>query len=150
MELTKQFTNDQYDEALESWQWLDLRDKAPLFTSLFGDVFFEAADGCWYLDSLGGKLTRPWATRLELDRTLATDDGRDQYLLADVAAEAQRRGIVLGPAQVYDFTTPPVLGGAIDAGNVTANDFVVALHVAGQIHDQVRNIPPGTRIASIE
>ncbi|WP_433650977.1 hypothetical protein ACQP2C_32125 [Micromonospora zamorensis] len=46
MELTKQFSEQQYARALESWAWLDLAGKAPRFTSLFGDVFLESADGC--------------------------------------------------------------------------------------------------------
>ncbi|MCM0673191.1 hypothetical protein NCC78_00370 [Micromonospora phytophila] len=45
MELTKQFSEQQYARALESWTWLDLDGKAPRFTSLFGDVFLESADG---------------------------------------------------------------------------------------------------------
>src|SRR5206468_3529367 len=78
VELIKRFTSDQYEQALESWQWLDLAGKTPMFTSLFGDVFFSSGDGCWFLDS------------------------------------------------------------------------VVALNVAGQIHDQVRSLAPGTPIGKIE
>jgi hypothetical protein len=39
VQLTKTFTSGQYAQATESWQWLGLADKTPLFTSLFGDIF---------------------------------------------------------------------------------------------------------------
>jgi hypothetical protein len=42
-----------------------------------------------------------------------------------------------------------VLGGPIDLDNVGVLDFVVALSIAGQIHDQVRHLPPGTAISGI-
>jgi hypothetical protein len=110
VELIKRFTTEQYDRALESWQWLDLTGKSPLFTSLFGDV----------------------------------------YLLLGLAEAAHRRGIVLGLEEVYDFIPPPVLAGGFDVANVTAMDFVVSLHIAGQLHEQVRDIPPGTAIREFQ
>jgi hypothetical protein len=65
-------------------------------------------------------------------------------LLGGLAFAAAERGIVLRPNQVYDFATP--LGGALDVEQISAMDFVVALNLAGQIHDQIRNLPPGTPI----
>jgi hypothetical protein len=67
-------------------------------------------------------------------------------------APARRYGLplVLGLEQVYDFTPPPVLAGGFDVANVTAMDFVVSLHIAGQLHEQVRDIPPGTAIREFQ
>ncbi|NEA36814.1 hypothetical protein [Streptomyces sp. SID13031] len=110
--LTRAFTAEQYARGLESWRWLDLAGKAPVFASLFGDVFFRAPDGFWWLDTLEGTLSRPWVAADALQADLNTDDGQDQYLLGDLAMGADRRGMVLG-AQVYCFTAPPILGGAI-------------------------------------
>ena len=59
MELTRSFSADQFARALESWDWADIGGKQPLFTSPFGDVFFQAQDGFWFLDLLEGALTRP-------------------------------------------------------------------------------------------
>ena len=57
MDLTRTFTQEQYAAALESWEWIGLDGKTPVFTSAFGDVFFRAADGFWWLDTLEGTLT---------------------------------------------------------------------------------------------
>jgi hypothetical protein len=38
----------------------------------------------------------------------------------------------LGPAEVYDFVQPPILGGSVAPDNLRPNDFVVAINIAGQ------------------
>jgi hypothetical protein len=48
---------------------------------------------------------------------------------------------------VCNFRVPPVLGGALEVGNVGTIDFVVGRSIAGQLHDQIRGLPPGTRIS---
>src|SRR5689334_11555383 len=77
MELTRSFSADQFARALGSWDWVDIQGKQPLFTSPFGDVFFQAQDGFWFLDLLEGTLTRPWpdadALRAELDTAVGQD-----------------------------------------------------------------------------
>lgn len=149
MEPIKRFTGEQYEQALESWSWLDLAGKTPRFASLFGDLFLEAADGWWFLDSMDGDLNREWHTEADLQQAVNTPEGQDRYLLLGLAQDAERRGVTLDKNEVYSLTPPPVLGGPLDAANVSATDFVVALNLAGQIHEQVRNLPPGTPISGL-
>jgi hypothetical protein len=145
--MTRAFDATQITRALESWAWIGLGGKVPLFVSPFGDVFFRADDGIWWLDTLEGALTRPWITAEELNADLATPEGQDRYLLAGLAQGAERRGVVPTASQVYGFKIPPVLGGALDVDNVEVIDFVVAVNIAGQLHDQLRDIPPGAPIS---
>jgi len=147
VQLTRNFTPEQYAEATESWGWLDLAGKTPIFTSPFGDIFFQAADGFWWLDTLEGTLTRPWQTADELSAALNSAEGQDLYLLGALAVAAERAGLVAGPDEVYDFTISPTLGGSIDVSNVSVTDFVVGVNIAGQLHDQLRGLPPGTAIS---
>jgi hypothetical protein len=42
----------------------------------------------------------------------------------------------------------PVLGGSFGTDNIVVLDFVVGLSLTGQ--DQIRRLPPGTKIAGIE
>jgi hypothetical protein len=149
MRYTKTFTDEQYAQALDSWSWLGLDGKRPLFTSLFGDVFLAAADGCWYLDTIEGALTRVWATADELAADLASEQGQDRYLLAGLAEAAAARGLALAADQVYAFMPPPVLGGGVTAESVTVESFAVAVNITGQIHDQVRRLPPGTPVTGV-
>ncbi|TCC29412.1 T6SS immunity protein Tdi1 domain-containing protein [Kribbella speibonae] len=112
-------------------------------------MFFQAADGFWWLDTLEGTLERLWATPDELRDVLNTEDGQDQYLLAGLAFGAANQGVVPGPEQVYSFTHPPQLGGELTLDNVEVLDFVVSLNILGQIHRQTRDLPPGTPISGI-
>jgi hypothetical protein len=149
VQLTRTFTPEQYAEATESWAWLDLAGKKPVFTSAFGDIFFSAADGYWWLDTLEGTLTRPWQTADELRADLNSAEGQDTYLLSTLAAEAERAGLTLGQDQVYDFRITPALGGPIEVGNIDVIDFVVGVNIAGQLHDQLRGLPPGTPVTGV-
>jgi hypothetical protein len=135
MELTKDFDPDHYGFALASWTFVDLTGLTPVFASLFGDVFLEAADhSWWYLDRTEGTLRPEWADAKEMVAELETEIGQDMYLLGGVALAAERAGIVPGEAEVYDWLIEPADGGAIDVRNLKVEDFTVALAVAGQIH----------------
>jgi hypothetical protein len=149
VELTRRFTAEQFERGLGSWEWLGLDGKKPVFASPFGDVFFESGDGIWWLDTIEGALAHRWPDPAALEADLRTDDGQDQFLLAGLALAAERRGLVPAQTQVYGFAAPPVLGGTLDVDNVEVIDFVVSLNIAGQIHEQVRDLPPDTPISGI-
>ena len=53
------------------------------------------------------------------------------------------------PSEVYDFVLPPILGGETDLDNIMTMDFEVSLYIAGQLHRQVRDTPPGTNISGV-
>lgn len=146
VDLIRNFGPEQFTRALESWAWIGIGDKSPLFTSPFGDMFFRANDGFWYLDTVDAALIRPWATADDVKAALDTPDGQDRYLLAGLAASAERQGIMPTATQVYGFKIAPVLGGQIGLGNIEAIDFVVSINLLGQLHRQVRDLPPGTPI----
>jgi hypothetical protein len=57
------------------------------------------------------------------------------------------RALCPPPEQVYGFKIAPVLGGETGLSNVEVIDFVVGLNVLGQLHRQIRDLPPGTRIS---
>lgn len=149
MEPIRRFPADDYVAALESWTFLDLADKQPLFTSPFGDVFLQSADGFWFLDVVGGELNHRWSTEQEFSGSLNSRAGQDEYLMIGLAEAADEAGLKPSASEVYGFKIPPVLGGATEPNNVELSDFVVALNLAGQIHNQVRDLPPGTPISGI-
>lgn len=147
MRLTKSFSARSFADALESWQWVELRGKTPVLASLFGDVFLQDPSGYWFLDTVEGALTQPWTKRDQVQATLATEEGQDQYLLGGLAFAASDAGLVLTDDEVYSFKIPPVLGGQFDVANIEVADFVVAVNLLGQIHQQVKTLPPGSKIS---
>ncbi|MBF9129190.1 hypothetical protein I0C86_09400 [Plantactinospora sp. S1510] len=141
MDLTKQFSEQRYARALESWTWLDLDGKAPRFTSLFGDVFLESADGAWwFLNTFEGHLVRGWNARADLAAELDTGAGQDRYLLASLATAAyHRRGLRLDANQIYAYAPPPIVTGSFAVDEIQMFDFVAVVNTVGQIHEQLRN-----------
>ena len=61
-------------------------------------------------------------------------------------AVERHRGLVPGPGQVLAWTVPPVLGAPTAIENLQIMDFEVYLSIQGQIHRQVKELPPGTKI----
>jgi hypothetical protein len=61
--------------------------------------------------------------------------------MAGLAFAAERRGIIPSARQVLSFKVAPVLGAAIAVENIE-----VIVHITGQLHRQVRDMPPGSRI----
>jgi hypothetical protein len=149
VQLTKTFTHEQFARALASWHWLDLSGKTAWFASLFGDVFLEDESGWWFLDRLEGSLERAWDSKVEMDEVLATERGQDRYLLGGLAIAAHAKGLALGPDEIFDFMPPPILGGKTILDNIVTDGFVITLDISGQLHEQVRNLPPGTRISKV-
>jgi hypothetical protein len=132
--------------ALESWAWLDLAAFTPIAVSAFGDVFFEGPQGVVMLDTIEGRLMQVAGDEANLIAALQTEKARDDILLAGLVIGARTRSLILEPGECYDFMPAPILGGAINAESVRKMSFVVKLHIAGQLHDQVRKMAPGTRI----
>jgi len=136
------------ERALESWAWVGIGNKRPLSVTAFGDVFFEAPDGVWFLDgSLEGKLSRVCSTPEELKKALGTEESQDHFLLGGFIERALSEGLRLGPNECYDFKIHPRVGGKIAFENIEKRGFVVTLHIRGQLHDQVRHLKPGTKIS---
>jgi hypothetical protein len=146
VELVRTFEPQAMSDALKAWEWIGLDGKTPVFTSAFGNVFLRAADGFWFLDRLAGTLTRPWDTAGQLQDELDTPEGQSVYLSAGLVWAANELGVVPSDAQVYDFAVPPILGGEQIVTNVEVVEFTVALGMSGQIHEQLRDVPPGTPI----
>jgi hypothetical protein len=140
VELTKQFSDEQYAVALEAWSWVDLRGRTPRFTSLFGDLFLEADDGTWwFLSTMTGELELGWPSGAALAADLNTEAGQDRYLLGGLAMAAfHRRGVVLGADEVYTYVPPPVVSGSFDVDQIQVFTFTIAVNLAGQLHRQLR------------
>lgn len=138
------------DQALESWQWLDLKNKQVILVTAFADVFLSSSDGIWFLDTLEGNVKRLFETREDLERTLATEEAQDTYLMSPLIDFLIKSNIRLGTTQCYDFKLHPRVGGQIAHENIEPRDFVVALNLRGQLHEQVRHLKPGTKISGFK
>ena len=133
---------------MSSWAWLEGLDRmVPVLANAFGDVFLRDQDGSFsFLDTVDGSLARAWPDAAALQAAINTREVQDEYLLAHLVRAA---GLEPGPEQVLSFRIPPVLGGELSVENIELADFVVSVNVAGQVHEQVRALPPGTPVTDI-
>lgn len=132
--------------ALESWGWLPIQSKKPVLVTAFGDIFLESSEGIWFLDTLEGNLVRVGDTIADLKNLLATEEAENHYLFAGFVERAQNEGMLLEGAECYDFKVNPIVGGKIEYENIEPRNFVVAVNIAGQLHEQTRAMLPGSKI----
>lgn len=136
--------------ALEAWGWIGLGGLTVIAVSAFGEPFFRDRHGAIHqLDTLDGRLTKVAGSLSEFTAVLQEAAARDELLLAGLVSSAMDRGLILAPGECYDFRIAPILGGEISVDQIEKISFLVKLHIAGQLHDQVRHLAPGTRINSV-
>lgn len=136
--------------ALEAWRWIGLEDKKPILVTVFADVFLRSPEGIWFLDTVEGTLKFVCPTRRHLDQLLEAKQWQQMYLLSHLVDRAIGEGNKLGEGQCYNFAQHPVAGGTMEYENVERINFVVALHIKGQMHDKVRKMSPGDAIPTCE
>lgn len=135
--------------ALTAWEWLAPPRTGVGLVGPFGDLFFETGDGVVMLDMMEGALRVVAKDREAFVQALGDDDYRDE-LLGDVWVQAAgRQGLNLAPGECLDWKLPPVLGGQCSIETLAKTLFVVKVDLAGQLHQQVKDLPPGTPITGV-
>jgi len=136
--------------ALDSWKWLPLDGLTILAVSAFGEVFFRNNTGAiFHLDTIEGQLSKVANDTEELASILDDEEAQDKILLGGFVIGARTRGMVLDEGECYDFKIAPILGGPMNAEQLGKTSFVVKLDFAGQIHEQVKDLPAGAKISHI-
>jgi len=136
-------------QALEAWAWLEPPAPLPDLIVPFGDMFFDTPLGVIMLDTMEGALNVVADSAAAFVEALDQDHYRDE-ILGDVWVQAaSRRGLVLAPGESFDWTIAPILGGRCSVEAITKGSFVVNVNIAGQLHRQIKALPPGTPIGKI-
>ena len=100
----------------------------------------------YWLDIAAGELTRVFRDAEEAQRVLATEDGMDEHLMADLAFAAAEAGLEPGGDDVLAFKLAPVLEGEFGVANLEVAPFVTAVRAAGELHDRIKDLPDGAEI----
>lgn len=72
------------------------------------------------------------------------------WFLVDVISALKEEGHKLESTQVYSYKKMIVLGGEYSPDNFEPTDIEVHFSFAGQIHQQVKDLPPGTKINAVK
>lgn len=134
---------------LSPWAWLlEGRKFTPVAMTSFGDWFLEAEGGAiHFLDTVAGQLKPVAATRRDFEMKADHRENLDEWFIADLVLSLRERGMKLKEGECYGYKLPPAVGGNLDAENIEPTDLMVHQAILGQILEQTKKLPPGTRIA---
>ncbi|SRR5713226_3550546 len=139
------------EELLDDWAWLLREPYALIALNNFGDMFLRDGTGkVHFLDLAAGQITTIAESMEEFQRLSADKNCRARWFLLGLLTELDRAGMTITKGECFGFKKPPVLGGKIELSNIEITQLSVYASLMGQIHQQVRNLPPGTKIKEIK
>jgi hypothetical protein len=139
------------DELLSEWRWLADESFQPVVISALGDLFLRRTDGpIFWLDAGWGRLTEVAASAEEFKQLMVQPENSNEWFVPELIGDILSSGKRLGPGECFGYKVPPVMGGEVEPDNFEPTDLQVHFSILGQIHRQVKNLPPGTPIGKIK
>ena len=134
-------------DICKAWQWLIADQKEVLLVTIFGDLFLigKSSEINW-LDTSVGKLTRVANDVEDFKAQLKNSDNYDNWFLGWLHDDIEKSGIVLKGNEVFSFKINPILGGEYTFENISPLDINVHFQLSGQICEQTKDFPDGTKI----
>ena len=136
---------------LSDWRWLVDESYQPVVISALGDLFLRHDDGrIFWLDTAWGQLTEVAPSAEEFKQRMAQPENAAEWFAPQLIGELLTAGLTLGPGECFSYKHPPILGGEPEIDNFEPTLLEVHCSILGQIHEQVKDLPPGTPIGNIE
>lgn len=150
-DLTIDLTNIDVREVYEDWNWLVNEKIMPLMMTKFGDLFFIKENGkVYFLDTIEGEVKSICNSKEEFVAFINQKENIENYLLSYIIVDLINNNHIPSSKECYSFETPPILGGKIEADNVTIMSILVSISITGQIHRQVKDLPEGAAISGFK
>ncbi len=140
------------DEVLGDWRWLTGPNLQLWHVTKFGDALLRNSDdgAIHFLDVIGGKIERIADSESAFEAAVAIPENADRWLMQEIVDGQAVLGMRPGTNECLSFKHPPVLGGQLIPDNFETCDVLVHFSIAGQIHQQVKDLPAGTKIQDIK
>lgn len=150
-ELTVSPNGVDLDGLLSEWRWLiDESHQVAVITAL-GDLFLRHSDGrILWLDAGFGQLTEVASSADEFKQLMVQPQNANEWFAPQLVGDLLSSGKTLAPGECFSYTVPPALGGQIEPANFEPTDLQVHFGILGQIHRQIKDLPPGTPIGDIQ
>ena len=140
-----------FDTLLSDWRWLVSPDFTPVLMTSLGDLFLRDRSGCiYFLDLMSGDFKQVAKSQVEFDRLCEDRAQRRSWFMGFLLMELRKLRGELTSGQCYSCKIPVSLGGQLEAENFERTDLSVHYSILGQLHQQVRRLPPGTKIDRIQ
>lgn len=140
------------DVILDDWRWLVGATLQIWYVTKAGDALLrDPADGSvHFLDVVSGKVERIADAADAFETAVASIENAERWLMPHVVDGQAALGMCPGPNECLSFVIPPVLGGQLAPDNFERCCVLVHFSINGQLHRQVKDFPPGTKITKIE
>ena len=149
-EITISFSKIDIKELYSDWNWLLNENINPIMMSTFGDLFFQKNDDTiYFLDIMEGNIKIITNNIQNFKIFMSNVENQKNYLLSELVETLKENGFHLKKDQCYSFIKPHVLGGSNDLSNIEISDLSVWISIIGQIHNQVKDLPKGTKIQGV-
>lgn len=151
-DLTVNFSHLKRQSILSDWQWLIGKNKLPILITATGDVFIQDKKNStiYFLNVNDGNVSKVADTSEQFKERLNDDDFLMNYLPLNAVGDLRLAGNVLSKGQVYSCKLPLILGGEFAPENIECCDMEVHFSFLGQIHKQVKDLPEGAEIKSVQ
>ena len=151
-DLTVNFAGIDRGSLVEEWRWLVGEQRLPILLTALGDAFLQdASDGSVHLLAAGpGKFEQVATSVEEFTSMLRDKEFVEENFVPRIVVEMRSLGHNLAPGQVYGYKVPPVLGGEYSIENLEPTDIGVHFSILGQAHRQLKGVPDGTTVSSVE
>jgi len=117
----------------------------------FADMFVRAADGSIGIVNVSWGTIDQIASNTSMFEQMISDRGnKDKLFLLDMLMQIEHAGLTLGNGQCFGFKVPLMLGGKMDLSNIEVSSVSVYVSMMGQIHRQLKDVPPGTKITGVQ
>ena len=146
-QLTKDMTTVDLEDILSCWQWKLTNMNGVVTISALGDIFLLGNDGAIYwLQTDSGDLTRVADTLEQFEKFLNDEEKVDDWFLPSLVEKILAAGKKLKKNEVYSYKKLPVIGGEYSVGNIEPTDMSVHFAFTGQICEQIKDLPDGTKV----
>ena len=140
------------EQVLEDWRWLIGPELQLWYVTKAGSALLRSpTDGSvHFLDVAAGRLEQIASDAAGFKAAVVIPENLERWLMQSFVDQMTARRIQPGKNQCFSFKRPPILGGAITPENTQLCDVLVHFSIAGQIHQQVKDLPAGTKIRNVK
>jgi hypothetical protein len=143
--------NKDWGELLSAWRFLLPQSFNVWLVNRVGDVFAVFEDESVHMLDVGrGTLERVADNCDHFVTRIDQDDHANTWMMVSLVDACRKAGVKIGPNQCYGFKIPPMLGGSYEVENMEPTDLSVHYSLLGEICEQTKDLPRGTKVKRIE
>ena len=139
------------DAVLDDWRRLTGPDLRLWLVTTLGDAMLtDPADGSvHFLDTISGTQTRDAPSAEGFEEVPQLSGDAEKWFMPDIVDGQAALGMRPTTDECISFKQPLVLGGKLSPDNFETCSVLVHFSLAGQIHKQVKDLPPGAKIGKV-